>query len=116
MPASKQPFLDDERGGYAGPVTREEALKAIRSHFGTVVVEYRFAQRETRTASGFVYEAGPSEAGTDVFVLSNREVPVGLGLIYEEATVLDLSFDGWSAEQYTGGLDLTMGRNVVRLV
>jgi hypothetical protein len=56
---------------------------------------------------------------TGVFVFSPRGQPVSFvrALLYEDATVLDLSTDGWSAERYTGGLDISVeGQGTLRLV
>jgi hypothetical protein len=43
-------------------------------------------------------------------------MPLGGAIIYRDATVLDLSYDGWRAEHYTGGLDIHMAGGLVRLV
>jgi hypothetical protein len=43
-------------------------------------------------------------------------VPLGSGVIYLDALVLDLGESDWTAVQYTGGLDLRFRGATVRLV
>jgi len=114
---------DKARGVWFGPVDREEALNAIRSHDLSVVVDYPergFAGGATRRVIGYVHEIGVAEDDDDrstVFAISNEEVLLGQGMIYPGALVLDLTAAGWTADRYTAGLDLRFsGGAVVRLI
>jgi hypothetical protein len=119
------PELDTARGGYVGPISREKALDAIRAHTtGPVILEYPengFAGGERKFADGWCNEVGdlaPTRpVGPGVFAFfRGADIPLEVGMLYPEATVLDLSGDEWTAEQWTGGLDIRMGDSLVRLV
>jgi hypothetical protein len=135
--------LEEARGPYIGPVERDEALAAIRRHrTGPVVILYPergFAGGEWRLASGWQNELGgiaalPDEpintpleprdepieepSGSGIFAFSPQQsIPLVTGVAYEEAFVLDLSGEEWTAERYTDGLDVRFKDDlIVRLV
>jgi hypothetical protein len=124
--------LEIGRGRYIGPVSSQEALEAIRAHPGIVRIDYSSlgagGGENKSVVAGAVdeltlgwdpFDEESESEPTGVFVFSPSGQPVSFvrALLYENATVLDLSTDGWSAERYTGGLDISVeGRGALQLV
>lgn len=116
------PHLTAARGVYIGPIDRDDALATIREHTGTVIVQFPsrgFPGGATELVYGYLDEIANLgyDDQTDVFAIYHRHVPLGWAVVYTDAVVLDLSSLEWTAEQYTGGLDITSNPStIVRLV
>jgi hypothetical protein len=111
--AEDDPFLEEQeqRGVYIGPVDRDEALEAIRAHHaGPLPIDYPergFIGGDIRRAKGWMSEVGLESDDSDhtdefAFYPDEGEVPLGTGMLYRDALVLDLvSSPGrsWEAER-----------------
>ena len=112
--------FEEARGVYIGACPPEEAVQALANHTtGPVLIECatEFIDDPIH-AVGYCARLG--EEDTPVFAFTEtRDVPLGCAVAYRDAFVLDLSWTGaeplWTAERYTGGLDLRFPNALVRL-
>jgi hypothetical protein len=112
--------FEESQGVYVGSCTPDEVVHALANHStGPVLIECatEFIDDPIHVV-GYCAQLGDDD--TPVFAFTEEgDVPLGCAVAYRKAFVLDLSWTGvkplWTAERYTGGLDLRFPNAVVRL-